>query len=138
MDPVSFIDGFEDGLIGKNVGETVELNLTFPEYYSNNTDLAGKAVVFTVTINSIDTEKEMVYDDLTDEYVSENFGNKGISTVDDLKSQVSSVLENRYHSQQNDRDPEQRVLAKLLDECEVTTSGWITGSENYRVQRARE
>ena len=115
----SFIDGFEDGLIGKNVGETVELNLTFPENYSNNTDLAGKAVVFTVTINSIDTEKEMVYDDLTDEYVSENFGNKGISTVDDLKSQVSSVLENRNHSSKM-TEIQSGVLQKLLDECEVT------------------
>ena len=115
----SFIDGFEDGLIGKNVGETVDLNLTFPEDYSNNTDLAGKAVVFTVTINSIDTEKEMVYDDLTDEYVSENFGNKGISTVDDLKSQVSSVLENRNHSSKM-TEIQSGVLQKLLDECEVT------------------
>ena len=115
----SFIDGFEDGLIGKNVGETVELNLTFTEDYSNNTDLAGKAVVFTVTINSIDTEKEMVYDDLTDEYVSENFGNKGISTVDDLKSQVSSVLENRNHSSKM-TEIQSGVLQKLLDECEVT------------------
>lgn len=115
----SFIDGFEDGLIGKNVGETVELNLTFPEDYSNNTDLAGKAVVFTVTINSIDTEKEMVYDDLTDEYVSENFGNKGISTVADLKSQVSSVLENRNHSSKM-TEIQSGVLQKLLDECEVT------------------
>ena len=114
-----FIDGFEDGLIGKNVGETVELNLTFPEDYSNNTDLAGKAVVFTVTINSIDTEKEMVYDDMTDEYVSENFGNKGISTVDDLKSQVSSVLENRNHSSKM-TEIQSGVLQKLLDECEVT------------------
>ena len=115
----SFIDGFEDGLIGKTVGETVELNLTFPEDYTNNTDLAGKAVVFTVTINSIDTKKEMVYDDLTDEYVSENFGNKGISTVDDLKSQVSSVLENRNHSSKM-TEIQSGVLQKLLDECEVT------------------
>ena len=115
----SFIDGFEDGLIGKNVGETVELNLTFPEDYTNNTDLAGKAVVFTVTINSIDTEKEMVYDDLTDEYVSENFSNSGISTVDDLKSQVSSVLENRNYSSKM-TEIQSGVLQKLLDECEVT------------------
>ena len=48
----SFIDGFEDGLIGKNVGDTVDLNLTFPDSYSN-TDLAGKDVVFTVTLNNI-------------------------------------------------------------------------------------
>lgn len=115
----SFIDGFEDGLIGKTVGETVELNLTFPENYTNNTDLAGKAVVFTVTINSIDTKKEMVYDDLTDEYVSENFGNSGISTVDDLKSQVSSVLEKRNYSSKM-TEIQSGVLQKLLDECEVT------------------
>ena len=111
----SFIDGFEDGLIGKTVGETVELNLTFPEDYTNNTDLAGKAVVFTVTINSIDTKKEMVYDDLTDEYVSENFGNSGISTVDDLKSQVSSVLEKRNYSSKM-TEIQSGVLQKLLDE----------------------
>lgn len=115
----SFIDGFEDGLIGKNVGETVELNLTFPENYTNNTDLAGKDAVFTVTINSIDTEKEMVYDDLTDEYVSENFGSSGITTVDDLKSQVSNVLENRNYSNKM-TEIQSGVLEKLMDECEVT------------------
>ena len=114
----SFIDGFEDGLIGKNVGETVELNLTFPENYTNNTDLAGKDAVFTVTINSIDTEKEMVYDDLTDEYVSENFGSSGITTVDDLKSQVSNVLENRNYSNKM-TEIQSGVLEKLMDECEV-------------------
>ncbi|MBQ8813884.1 MAG: trigger factor [Lachnospiraceae bacterium] len=46
----TFIDGFESGLIGVKVGETVDLNLTFPENYGN-TDLAGKAVIFTVTVN---------------------------------------------------------------------------------------
>ena len=47
-----YIDGFEDGLIGHAVGETVDLNLTFPENYGA-TDLAGADVVFTVTINGI-------------------------------------------------------------------------------------
>ncbi len=49
----SFIDGFEDGLVGVNPGETVDLNLTFPETYKNNPDLAGAEVVFTVTVNFI-------------------------------------------------------------------------------------
>lgn len=48
----SFIDGFEAGLLGKKVGETVDLNLTFPENYKSK-DLAGADVVFTVKINSI-------------------------------------------------------------------------------------
>ena len=43
-----FIDGFEDGLIGVMPGDTVDLDLTFPEAYGN-ADLAGQAVVFTVT-----------------------------------------------------------------------------------------
>lgn len=53
----SFIDGFEDGLIGKKIGDTVDLNLTFPEDYQS-TDLAGKAVVFTVKINYVKTDEE--------------------------------------------------------------------------------
>ena len=52
-----FIDGFEDGLIGKNIGDTVELNLTFPEDYTVNSDLAGQDVVFTVTINYVQGEE---------------------------------------------------------------------------------
>lgn len=47
----SFIDGFESGLIGVEVGKTVDLNLVFPVDYSA-TELAGKAVVFTVTVKS--------------------------------------------------------------------------------------
>ncbi len=47
----SFIDGFESGLIGKNVGSKVNLNLTFPEDY-HSADLAGQKVVFEVKINS--------------------------------------------------------------------------------------
>ena len=48
----TFISGFEDGLIGHEIGEKVSLNLTFPENYSAE-DLAGQDVVFDVTINSI-------------------------------------------------------------------------------------
>ena len=48
----TYIDGFESGLIGKKVGETVDLNLTFPEDYGVE-DLAGADVVFNVTINGI-------------------------------------------------------------------------------------
>lgn len=48
----AFIDGFEDGLIGVETGQTVDLSLTFPEDYQN-TELAGQAVVFKVTVNYI-------------------------------------------------------------------------------------
>ena len=64
----NFIEGFEDGLIGKSVGETVDLDLTFPEGYTSE-DLAGQAVVFTVTINYI--RGEQIVKEFTDEFVEE-------------------------------------------------------------------
>ncbi|MBQ7089512.1 MAG: FKBP-type peptidyl-prolyl cis-trans isomerase, partial [Clostridia bacterium] len=60
----SFIPGFEEGLIGKKIGSTVDLNLTFPENYGNE-ELNGQDVVFTVTIKKVTTRK--VYKELTDE-----------------------------------------------------------------------
>lgn len=52
----SFIDGFEDGLIGVAIGSTVDLNLTFPEGYQSE-ELAGQDVVFTVKVNSVKRTK---------------------------------------------------------------------------------
>ena len=48
----TFIDGFEKALIGKKIGGTYDVDVTFPSDYSLNADLAGKPAVFTVTINS--------------------------------------------------------------------------------------
>ncbi len=52
----SFIDGFEEGLIGKEIGSTVDLKLTFPKDYHNE-DLKGQDVVFTVKINYVTTNE---------------------------------------------------------------------------------
>lgn len=49
----SFIEGFEEGLVGAKIGDTVDLKLSFPKEYPNNPDLAGKKVVFTVTVNFV-------------------------------------------------------------------------------------
>ena len=62
-----YIEGFEEGLIGHKKGETVTLNLTFPEDYDPNPDLAGQPVVFEVTINSISQPPA-----LTDDWAAEN------------------------------------------------------------------
>ena len=59
----SFIDGFEDGLVGAVKGDQKDLNLTFPDSYPNNPDLAGKEVVFEVTVNAV---KERSVPELTD------------------------------------------------------------------------
>ncbi len=94
----SFIDGFEDGLIGVTVGETVSLDLTFPEEYGDST-LAGQDVVFEVTVNKI---QEYVTPELTNEYVesiglTDDFGNV-VSTVDEFRTYIRNYLteENEY------------------------------------------
>ncbi len=114
----TFIDGFEDGLIGVEVGETVDLNLTFPEDYAAE-DLAGQAVVFTVTVNSIDEQQSVGYDDMTDEYVEENFGSSGFTTVDDLVENARESLESSNESSRNS-EIQSLVFEKLIEESEIT------------------
>ena len=63
-----FIDGFEEGLVGAKKGETRSLNLKFPDEYKINPDMAGKAVVFEVKVNSV---SEYVLPELTDDFVKE-------------------------------------------------------------------
>ncbi|MGP1434386.1 MAG: trigger factor [Catonella sp.] len=82
----SFIPGFEEGLVGKKPGETVDLNLTFPKEYHSE-ELKGKAVIFTVKINYIlgDTPKE-----LTDELVK---ANTEFKTVAEYKADIKNSIE---------------------------------------------
>lgn len=84
-----FIDGFEDGLVGSKVGSTVLLNLTFPENYPNNPDLAGAPVTFDVKVNYI---SEKIIPELTDSLVNEKTG--GLYTsVPEYKAGIKQDLE---------------------------------------------
>jgi len=87
-----FIPGFEDGLIGAKIGQTLDLDLTFPENYGSQ-ELAGAAVVFTVTVNSI---KEKVTPELTDALVAEL--DDSCKTVDDYRNKVKEDLANQNMS----------------------------------------
>lgn len=115
----SFIDGFEDGLIGASVGDTVDLNLTFPEEYPANEELAGQDVVFTVTVNAINEKKDITYDELSDEYVESAFSSYGLTTVDDLVADVTSQLESQYESSKR-TELQSKVLEALEEGCTVT------------------
>lgn len=90
----SFIEGFEDGIIGMKAGETKELNLTFPEAYQN-ADLAGQDVVFTVKLNNIYVNE---LPELNDEFVT-GLGIENVSTMDDYRTYVRDNLEKSAQSQ---------------------------------------
>ena len=93
----SFIDGFEDQIIGHNVGDTFDVTVTFPDGYGDSTDaegntitLSGKEAVFSVTLNSI---SESVTPELTDEWVDSNFGTSDdLHTADQLRSYLNDAL----------------------------------------------
>lgn len=83
----NFILGFEDGLLGAEVGTTVDLPVTFPETYGN-TDLAGQPAVFTVKINSIKALPE-----LTDAFIAEV---TEFDTLDAYKEDIRTTLQQSY------------------------------------------
>ena len=100
----AFIDGFEDQIIGHNIGDTFDVTVTFPEGYGDSTDaegntitLSGKAAVFSVTLNSI---SQSVTPELTDEWVDSNFGaSDGLHTADALRSYFNDTLyQNNYET----------------------------------------
>lgn len=106
----SFIDGFEDGLIGAKKGETLDLNLTFPDEYPSD-ELAGQAVVFTVTVNSIKRPGE-----LTDEWVK---ANTEFSTAEEYRASVKAQLEDS---------------AKQAAETNLRSTAWTTVADSSEVK----
>ena len=86
----AFIPGFESSLIGAKNKETTTINVTFPEEYKNNPDMAGKDAQFVVTIKGI--YKEVTYD-LDDASVAEN---TEYSTVDEYTGVVNQEIKDNY------------------------------------------
>lgn len=85
----SFIPGFEDGVIGMEIGETKDVEAVFPDPYQSNPDLAGKTAVFTVTLNGIRLQKEQT--ELTDEYVAD-FGIEGVTDVESYRTYLHDAM----------------------------------------------
>ena len=112
----SFIDGFEDGLVGAVKGDQKDLNLTFPDSYPNNPDLAGKEVVFEVTVNAV---KERSVPELTDEFVASVSPDDG--TVEKYRESTrENLLEQKQLSIDNQRDTD--ILNAVVDNSEVVCS----------------
>ena len=103
----SFIDTFEDQLVGHNAGDEVEVNVTFPEKYQA-ADLAGKPAVFKVKINEIKT-KELP--ELNDEFASE------VSEFDTLAEYKEDLRKHLEVEKENEakRTKEDEAIKKIID-----------------------
>ena len=107
----SFIPGFEDQIIGKNVGDSFDVNVTFPENYQAE-DLAGKEAVFKCELLGL---KETVLPTLDDEYISDT---TDFETVDEWKADIKKqVTERKEQSAQRER--ESKAIDALVEMSKV-------------------
>ncbi|MDD6667938.1 MAG: trigger factor [Lachnospiraceae bacterium] len=106
----SFIDTFEDQLIGKKAGDDVEVNVTFPENYQAS-ELAGKPALFKVHVNSV-SAKEVP--ELNDDFA----GDQGFDTVDEYKADVKKHLEENKENAAK-RTKEEEAIAKIVADAEM-------------------
>ena len=107
----SFIDTFEDQLIGKNIGDDVEVNVTFPAEY-HAADLAGKPATFKVKIKEIKV-KELP--ELNDEFAGEV---SEFETLDAYKEDVKKKLAETKQNQAN-AENENKVVQKVVENAQM-------------------
>lgn len=90
----SFIDGFEEGLVGAMPGDTVTLELTFPDPYPNNTEFSGKPVTFVVTVNRV---LEQILPEYTDAFVKEYYGYETITAFETaLRESMEAQMQSAF------------------------------------------
>ena len=107
----TFIAGFEDGLIGVNIGDTVDLNLTFPENYGSE-ELAGAAVVFTVKVNYVKVTEGV---DARDYYEQLGFSSKDEYEADVQTRAIKNTLSKNVIDNSEVKEYPEKEKDKLID-----------------------
>ena len=107
----SFIDTFEDQLVGKKTGEEVEVAVTFPEDYQA-ADLAGKPAVFKVTVKGI---KATELPELDDEFASEA---SEFETMEEYKEDIRKTLQVKKEGEAK-REKESKVVEKIIENASM-------------------
>lgn len=106
-----FIPGFEDQLVGKNIGEETEVNVTFPKEY-HATELKGKPAVFKVKINAIKTQELPELDDEFAKDVSE------FDTFEEFKADITKKIKEQKKEQAK-KELEDQILAIISENTEI-------------------
>ena len=103
----TFIEGFEEQLIGMSIGETRDINVTFPEEYHSE-ELKGKPAVFTVKINGITVKELPELDDEFAKDVSE------FDTIKEYKADIKKTLEER-NAKDAEREDENKLIEAVVE-----------------------
>lgn len=120
----SFIPGFEEQIIGKNIGDEFDVNVTFPEDYHAK-ELAGKAAVFKTKLHSIKVSEKP---DVDDEFAKDN----GFDTLDEYKADVKAKIEDRK-TKSADAGVEEQIIDTLISklEGEIPEVMFANETENF-------
>lgn len=105
----SFVPGFEEQLVGMNIGDEKDIDITFPENYAP--ELAGKAVVFKIKLNNLSVNE---LPELDDEFAKDN----GFDTLDEYKADVKADLEKRK-TEQRDGEVRADLMHKAIENMTV-------------------
>jgi len=117
----TFIDNFEEQLIGKNINDNVDVNVTFPEDYGKD-DLNGKPAVFKVKINGI---KFKELPELNDDFVNDT---TEFETVDEYKNNIREKLLIEKNKKAEDEKQEE-LLEKLIEKAEMNVPDAMVENE---------
>ncbi len=118
----SFIPGFEEGLVGRKVGDTLDLPLTFPEEYHAE-DLAGEDVVFSVTIHEA-LEREIP--ELNDDFVRDV--SEKSDTVEEYREEIREQLEKKK-ADEADRVYDDGIIGAIVQSSKVELSDLMVDDE---------
>lgn len=117
----SFIEGFEEQIIGHNVGDEFDINVTFPEQY-HAPELAGKPAVFAIKLNAIKAKELPAIDDDFAQDVSE------FDTLDEMKADIKAkLLVKAEKAAQTDK--ENAVMDKVIENAEMDIPQAMIDSE---------
>ncbi len=109
----TMIDGFEEQIVGHDVGETFDIKTSFPDEYPNNPDLAGAPAVFEITLNSITRQ---TLPDYTDAFVASNTDAESIA---DYEQSIREELETTY-GEMDERYNKSAVMQVVLENANIT------------------
>lgn len=121
----TFIPGFEDGIVGKNVGDEFDLKLKFPEEYHAE-DLAGQEVVFSVVVKAATFTQVPEIDDDFVKDVSESS-----DTVEDYRAEIRQELE-KAATEQADRVYERNIVEQIAENSEIIMSDFLVEDDVER------
>lgn len=122
----SFVPGFEEQIVGMNIGDEKDINITFPEDYVEN--LAGKDVVFKVKLNGLTYTELPELDDEFAKDVSE------FDTLEEYKASLKKELEEK-HKEQNENAVRSALLQKAVDNMTVVIPNSMIAAKEEEIVR---